>query len=467
MTLLLQILPLAALVVLLAAGRTGPLVSCLIAMALCLPAALADGLDAGGVTDFLAGSAAQGLWLAIVPVGIIAGGLVFHGAVSARGAAGETPIAARDVGDTLFTAAFLLGPFTETVTGFGVGTVFAIGLLRRAGIGGTQAALIGLVAQMLIPWGGLGPGTSVGAALAGISPQDLATRSAWQAGAVLLLLLPCFWVWSARAGHAVPWPTRLGQIGWVAATAALLIGGHYVAPWELCGLLATGTVLAVRLLAADPPQTWAAWRRVAGGGAPYLLLAAALMAQRLWVDAPSWHPFPALPALGLNHAMVAIWAVALLLLLLRPQRLTALADAARRARRPALALLGFVVLSRFLSGAGIPTALAHALAGGFGTAAPFAAPLLAGFAGFFGGTNVASNSAMMPLQAELGRIAGLDPIVLPAVQNGTPFLLVSAQLTAIAAGLAGGGATPASIWRLSWPIALIALAVGVASVAIG
>jgi hypothetical protein len=41
------------------------------------------------------------------------------------------------------------------------------------------------------------------------------------------------------------------------------------------------------------------------------------------------------------------------------------------------------------------------------------------------------------------------------------------QIAAIAAGLAGGDATPGRIWRHGWPIAAIALAVGVASVALG
>ena len=142
-------------------------------------------------------------------------------------------------------------------------------------------------------------------------------------------------------------------------------------------------------------------------------------------------------------------------------------EALARGRKPAIALFSFVILARVLSSAGIPQALARALAGSFGAAAPYAAPILAGAAGFFAGTNVASNAAMMPLQAALGRIAGMNPVVLPAVQNGTPFLLLSMQIVTIAAALAGGDATTARIWRLGWPIAVIALAVGMASVALG
>jgi lactate permease len=465
MMLFLQAAPLVALVLLLASGRAGAALSCLVAIALTLPPLLAQGQ--ARLPDFVLASTAQGLWLAIVPVGIISGGLVFHAAVSGEAKSGAPAIT--NVPDALFTAAFLLGPFTETVTGFGVGTVFALGTIRAAGVSGVPAALIALVAQALIPWGGLGPGTAIGAALAGIPAQALASRSAWQTAALLLLLLPAFWHWCRLAGHPVPTRQRAAQGGWVLATGALLIAWHHAAPWEVCGLLATGIALAAKKLHANPPRTAAMRRHAATAALPYALLALVLLASRLWRDAPALHPIASLPALPANHAMFALWLVALALLLARHGAASTglLAAALRRARLPAIALLMFVLLARFLSNAGIPQALALALSGGFGAAAPFAAPLLAGFAGFFAGTNVGANSAMMPLQAALGRLAGLGPTVLPAVQNGTPFLLLSPQLTTIAAALAGGGATPARIWRRAWPIALAALAVGMASVAMG
>jgi lactate permease len=465
MTLLIQSLPLLALVALMASGQASPAFACLAAMLLSLPAALLMLPGFAALPGFALAALAEGLWLAVIPVGIIAGGLVFHAAVARP--ARDTDRQAADVPDMVFTAAFLLGPFTESATGFGVGTVFAIGVLRRAGISGVFAALIGLTAQTFIPWGGLGPGTTVGAALADLPAQTLAARSAWQAASVLLLLVPAFWVWIARVGHPVPTGAKLAQIAWVAGTGALLILLHRAVPWELCGMLATGLMLTLKLLVTAPPRNRAGWAASLRAAAPYAALVIVLTGLRLWRGAPSWQPFPDLPGLPLNHAMVAIWLVALALLLLSRHRTTLLAEALGRGRKPAIALFSFVMLARVLASAGIPQALARALAGSFGTAAPYAAPILAGAAGFFGGTNVASNAAMMPLQAALGRIAGLDPVVLPAVQNGTPFLLLSMQIVVIAAGLAGGDATPGRIWRYGWPIAAIALAVGVASIALG
>lgn len=466
--LLIQALPLLALIALLASGRAGPALSCVVAILLSLPAAFMARPEASLLTGFLGRSLVEGLWLAIVPVGIIAGGLLFHACVAdlrreAPGAvAPDLPIA-----DRLFTAAFLLGPFSETVTGFGVGTVFAVSAVRAAGVTGAAAAAIGLMAQPLIPWGGLGPGTAIGAALAGVDPQAMALRNAMAVAPELLLLLTLFWWWCGLAGVAVPWATRMRQAGWVAAVGALLIAGHLVLPWELCGMMATGPVLAARLLMANPPRDAAARRGIAIATAPYALLVALLLGSRLWSAPPALHPFAGLPSLPLNHAVVALWIAALVLLVWTGRDGVFGLHALRRARKPAVALLAFVVLARVLTNAGIPTALAAGLVDGFGKAAPFAAPVIAAVAGFFAGTNVGSNSAVMPLQAALGRSAGLGELVLPAVQNGTLALIISPQLVAVASALAGGGVTPGAIWRIMWPVAIITLVIGTISVLIG
>ncbi len=467
MTLLIQALPLLALVALLGSGRATAITACLVALVLTLPAALMaiprEVAGAAWLGDYAVRSLGEGVWLALPPVGIVLGGLLFQTASARAGGdgRGEDPV------DTLFTGAFLLGGFTETVTGFGVGSVFALTAFRRVGVTGTVAAAIALFSQLLIPWGGLGPGTSVGAALAGVLPQAMASRNALMLAVELPLLLPLFWALCRKAGHPVPAAAKARQCGWLLAEGAILVLAHRLVAWEVCGLLATGSVLVVRLLIASPPRGAAGWRTALHQAAPYALLAGVLLGSRMWTDVPRLTPFPGLPALPLNHAMVGLWLVSLGLALARGGAGAAVIGVLRRGWRPAVALMLFVLLARFLVHAGVPQALAMALAGAFGSAAPFASPLLAGAAGFFAGSNVGSNSAMMPLQAELGRVAGLGPLVLPTVQNGTLFLLLSPQVCAIASGLAGDGATPRGIWRLSWPIFLIAIVVGLGFVAAG
>lgn len=463
MVLLVQSIPLLVLVGVLAVARRGPVVACLTAMVASIPAFLivqpADALGA-----FVLGSLAEGSWLAVVPVGIVAAGLVFHGAIVGQESA---PAERGDVGDRLFTAAFLLGPFMETVTGFCVGAIFALGVMRKAGVAPVPAAAMALLTLALIPWGGLGPGTAVGAAISGVPGQTLGLRNAWIVAAELPLLLMLFWRWSAGAGHAMRPDQMIRQMAWVVALGAALVFWHYHAPWELCGVLATGPLLALRLLLAAPPRDRQAWWAAVRGAAPYLLLAGILLGSRLWQEAPAWQPYPGLPPLALNHAVVAIALVALMVALAQTRPGAVIGQGLFRAWRPALALLMFVVLSRFLSNAGIPQALAHALVDALGSAAPFAAPVLAGVSAFFAGTNVGSNSTMMPLQSELGRLAGMNPAALPAIQNGTLFLLLAPQVVGMVAGLAGKGVQPAAIWRVSWPVAGVSMLIGLAAVAIG
>jgi len=466
MTLLVQALPLIVLVGLLASGRTGPMPACAAAIVLTLPAALLalpDGL--GGLPGFVAASLSQGLFLALIPVGVMAGGLLFHAATGRPERPGiETT---RSHAGVLFDAAFLLGPFTEAVTGFGVGSVFAIGALRRIGLAGTAAAAIAMLAQIIVPWGGLGPGTSVGAALAGIPAQAMALRNAVQLSAALPFLLLLFWYYASLVGVTITARERLGHVFWLACFAALLVGCHYVVPWEVSGLLATGPLLALRLLRAHPPRGAGGWWQAGTAAAPYLLLAAMLLARPLWQHPPSWQPFGDLPALPLNHAMVALWVAALALLAARRDGLAIAGQALRRMPRTALVLLLFVLLARTLGNAGVPQALAAALAHAFGGLAPYAGPLLAAGGAFVTGTNTGGNSAMMPLQSALGRAAGLAPTVLPAVQNSSLTLLMAPQLTAVVVHLAGGGANLGAVWRLSWPVALIGILIGMAAVAIG
>ena len=464
--LLIQSLPLIVLVLLLATGRAGPVLSCLAALVCALPAVwLGLGDPAREFSPFLGAALLQGLWLAAIPVGIICAGLIFHAGVDPGGAQDRPARPAS--ADAAFDASFLLGMFTEAATGFGVGTVFAVGALRRLGLVGTPAAAIALMAQRGFPWGGLGPGTAIGAALAGIDAQEMSLRNAEVLAPSFLMLLPLFWWWCRMLGLATPLRVMVRQAFWIAVLGGLLLAGHFVLPWQLCGMTASGLVLSARLLLADPPKGRADLARLARSAFPYVLLAGLLLASQFWKNAPAFRPFPDMPALPMNHAMVSM-GIAALVLFIRAGKSPRLAQAAlQRGRRPAVALLGFVVLARVLANAGIPVALASALVAAFGSAAPFAAPILAAVAGFFTGTNVGGNSAMMPLQAALGRASGLGPLVLPGIQNGSLALVISPQLTAVASSLMGGGVTPAKLWRIMWPVAAVGVFAGGVSILIG
>ena len=466
MILLLQAAPLILLAGLLAARR-GPIPAVAAAIAASLPAAWVTLPESIALPGFLAAEMPRALWLAFIPTAVVTGGLALHDGLAARRVA-PPPLADSD---PLFTAAFLLGPFAENLTGFGVGVVFALGAARRAGLSGAPSVAIALFALVLVPWGGLGPGTVLGAALAHVPVQDMALRTALCSAVWLLPMLALFWRIAARAGRPVPPSRRMTQCGWVVALGALLTGAHLVLPFEVAGLAATGPLLAIRLARGLDLRRPEVRRGAFGAAWPYAALAAVLLATRFWSTAPTLGPFADLPDFPLTHAAVVLWIASLTLLFRDGHGARRLATVLRRAARPALTILLYVVFARLMAASGTSTALATAFAGAFGTAAPYAAPLLGVAAGLVAGTNVGSNATMMPIQAALGRLAGLPAPLLPAVQNftGSSSCLLAPQMLAVATALTPSSErpSPAAIWRLMWPALPATVAVGLAAVALG
>lgn len=463
MILLLQAAPLVLLLGLLLSGRAGPVPAVLAALVAAAPAVLAS-VPVADAAVLLASETLRGAFLALKPIGVVAGGLLFHAAVTREAAAAPTRPDPRRV----FVATMLAGAFLESVTGFAVGAVFALSSLRGMGIGGAPAGAMALLSLTLVPWGALGPGTALGAALAGLPAQTIAAATAWPNAIWILLLAPLRWRLSALAGLPVPPRERLVQAAALIAMAALLVVLHAVLPFEVIGIVAPGLPLLVLLWRLDPPRGAAGWRRAAGLLAPYLGLTAALLAAQSWTAAPAWAPFPDLPGLPITHVAVILWLVAGLLLLRRGDGGAAAARALARARRPALAMLLYVVLARWLSASGIAAALAEALAGALGQAAPYAVPVLGLAAGIVTGSNVGAASALMPVQQALGAAAGLPALLAPALQNfaGSAGAGMSFAATAMVCGLLGDGTRPAQLWRLLWPSMLAVLALGWLSVAL-
>jgi len=440
-TLALQALPLALLLGLLVSGRATPVPAVLVALAASLPAVL---LAVDAPLPFLLEETARGAFLALKPILVVAGGLLFHAAVTRhatapRAADQAAPRAFVNQSSRAFVVTLLGGAFLECVTGFAVGAVFALASLRGLGLRGAPAGALALLALTLVPWGGLGPGTALGAALTGLPAQDLAAATALPNAAWLLLLGPVFWRLCAAAGVVVTAREKAAQTATLALMAAMLVGLHALLPFEVVGILVTGGPLLFWLWRLDPRVDGAALRRLA----PYAVLTAALLAARAIPDPPAWQPFADAPA-------------------------TARA-AMSRARRPALAMLLYVVLARWLAGGGIAASLAGALAAALGEAAPYGVPVLGLVSGMVTGSNVGSNAALMPVQAALGAAAGLPPLAAPGLHNfaGSAGAGMSFAVTAMICGLLADGTRPTQLWRLLAPSLAAVLLIGWLSLALG
>lgn len=458
MILSLQAAPLLVLAALLLTGRAGPVVAVLAALAVAVPAALASlPADQAGV-PFLLAEALRGAYLAAQPMAIVVGGLLFHAAV-ARGT--ETATHAPDP-RRIFIATMLMGAFMESVTGFAVGAVFALASLRAMGIGGAPAGALALLSLCLVPWGGLGPGTLLGATLVGLPAQEIARVASWPNAAWLLVLGPVLWRLCRAAGVIVPAREKAAQMAMLLVVATILVAAHAALPFEIIGILATGIVLVFALWRLDPPCGQEAWRRAAAAMAPYVVLTAALLAARAIPDPPALEPWPDLPAFRLTHVSIVLCCVAIGLLLMREAPRALAQGALARAGRPALVLLLYVLLARWLSGSGATAALAQAAADALGPFAAYAVPPLGLLSGIVTGSNVGSNAALMPMQHRLGIAAGLTPALAPGLHNfaGAAGAGMSFGVCALICGLLGDGTKPVAIWRLLLPSLIAVVVIG-------
>jgi lactate permease len=459
MNLALQALPLLLLISLLFSGRVAPVPAVLAALGAAIPAALVSLPSHIALPGFLGEQMLRGAYLALQPMGVVLAGLLFYAAVSgASGTQDQAPATARRV----FIATLLLGTFMESVTGFAVGAVFALATLRGMGIIGAPAGAMALLALCLIPWGGLGPGSLLGAALIGLPAQDVMRITALPNALWLLLLGPVLWRLCAAAGLAVPAAEKLAQMGYLLAVAALLVSCHWLLPFEVIGVIATGLPLIFALWRLDPPQDGAAWRRAISRLAPYALLTLALLAARAVPNPPAWRPFADLPAFAITHVSLVLGVVALLLLARRAGAVALAQGAIKRGIRPAMIMLLYVLLARWMGESGATAALAREAAAALGPLAPYAVPPLGLMAGIVTGTNVGSNAALMPVQYKLGLAAGLPPALAPGVHNfiGAAGAGMSFAVTGMICGLLADGTKPDQLWRLLWPSLAAVLVLG-------
>lgn len=453
MTLLLQAAPLLALLLLLATGRAGPLAACGVALALALPAIAMTLPEGAGLLAFLRDATLRAAFLALQPMAVVAGGLLFHAAVqpAADGAAREANAA------RIFAVTLPMGCFLESVTGFAVGAVFALAALRAMGIGGAVAVALALQGLVMVPWGGLGPGTALGAVLAGVPAQDAVALTAWPNAAWLIALAPVMWWLQARAGVVVSGREKAMQALMLTVLAVSLVALHRVLPFEVIGVVTSGGVTIWALWRADPPRDLTAALRMSW---PYLLLTICLLGARLVPDPPALRPFAELPAFPMTHVAVVLWVVSAGLLLARGDGLARGMAALKRAQKPALAMLLYVTLGRWLAGSGIALALATALIEGKGDYAAYAITPLGFASGFITGSNVGANAALMPVQAALGQVLGLPVLLAPALHNfaGAAGAGMSIAGTAMLCALLADGTRPVQVWRLMLPsMALVML----------
>ena len=432
-------------------------------------------------------SLSRGLWIGMTIAPYILGGLLFWQMAARSGAAppadtdastangvsdagpqaGATPLARRRL---LFLACFLVGPFAESATGFGVGMLGTVALLRPLGIAPGHLMVFALLSQTMIPWGAMGSGTMLAAAYARIPATELGLYSMVPVTLLMLVWLPLFWRTARRAGLSAPIGECVREAAWIAAALALLApAALYLGP-ETALLAIYGPLIVLRYLAdgsVDRQSLGATVRKVL----PYVLLIGGLVLSRLqpslrdllrscWMitpfdDLPAWSPF--------FHAGSWLLIGGILTGLVRGQGQLLGHEAGlawTTGKHAVLAVFLFAMMAEVLSAAGISRAIAEGMFAALQEGAILATPPLASLFGILTNSGNAPNSLFMPSQIELAIQAGLSIPVVAALQHvaGTSMGFFSPVRMSIAAGLSHGVGQERAVYLTLLPYAGIALA---------
>ena len=484
--LLLWSLPAVLVVAAIASGRCNTTMAALLGLLAALPITVLTGpaaLDGSGLSLALL----RGLWIGATIAPYILGGLLFWqtampatdaAAVPATGASsiGASSIGASSVGAApangdrvrrrqLFFACFLIGPFAESATGFGVGMLGTVALLRGLALSPRYLMMFALVSQTLIPWGGMGSGTMLAAAYARMPAAELGLYCIIPVSLLMAAWLPLFWRLAARAGLAASAAERLGEAGWIITGLTLLALATAALGPETALLAAWGPLIVARYLIDKRPDRQALLA-TARRMTPYVLLIGCLVATRLQ---PEWRaaltqfgriaPFPDLPSWSpLFHAGSWLLLGALLLALRGGAgRLVIEAQSAwRTGRQAVLTVFLFAMMAETLAAGGISQAVAERLFAAWQAGALLVTPLLAGGFGILANSGNAPNSLLMPAQLAMAQQAGVSLAAAAALLHvaGTSMSLFSPVRMSIAAQLARGRGEERAAYGLMLPFAL-------------
>jgi lactate permease len=423
-------------------------------------------------------SAASGAWLALLVGAVILGGLFFRDIVAGHDPAGEPPpVPAALRRRQLYLTCFLIGPFAESATGFGVGQVAIAPALRSLGLTPLHAVLLGLFSQMLVPWGALANGTIVGAELSGLPAAVLGVHSAALTVPLLLGWLVLFWRMAAAAG--VPGTRRdlYAELAWTLLAAALLILCNFALGPEVAALAALGPLIVARFVAGGP-RTAHGWRAALRVALPYAALIAGLAAtrampsfNRFLTEAVAVRPFAdGATWLPLLHPASWLVMVALATALAAGRAATiagALERAWLRAAKPILAIVLFLAMAQVMVSSGMAGGLAKGLTSSLGPAAVLATPLIAAFFGFLTSSGSAANGLLMPAQAAFARESGLSLPWLAAIQNvgAAAATMLCPVRVGMGCALAGRPEVERLVYARAWPLGIPPLAVLVVAAA--
>ncbi|WP_105373345.1 L-lactate permease [Neorhizobium huautlense] len=463
-------LPALIVIALLASGRASTLGAAIIGLLVAVVVALTAAPERFQLFDG-AFALLRGAWIGWIVVPYILGGLLFW-QMAIRPGDAAMPVEGLQRNRQgrrrlLFSACFLIGPFSESATGFGVGIVGTMLLLRKLDLQPVPLMAFSLISQTMILWGGMGNGAIVAGAFSHSDPTALAVNASFFQLALNVLWLPMFWRMAEKAGVGAPIREHLSEVLWLGGSILLLIAATHALGPEVAMLCAYGPVIVLRYVADERPdkeRMLEAMERMT----PFALLIGWLLASRLvlplsqflqqtgrlepFVGAPGWSPlFHAGTWLTFGALLCALFYGHVSSLKLQAR------EAWKTGRLSVLAIIIFSMMAEILSSSGIASALAEGMHAAIGTGALACLTLISAAFGALANSGNAANGLFMGSQVSLATEAGLNVAAVIALQHTAALALnlISPVRMSIVCSLAGCAGRERAVYRAMMPFAVV------------
>ncbi len=322
-----------------------------------------------------------------------------------------------------------LAPFTESVSGFGVGTLLIIPIFQALNYSLMQSAVLGMLGQMAVPWGGLALGTSLGAQLTNLDPHWLGANTAL----ITAPLPPMYAVFSLWISGGIQAVRRRWQIAVV--TGSLLsfsLWAFSLFPGiELAGILGGIVVILFLIFISRKSKvrgSMGSFHELKKAMLPYTILTLLMLASRLIIPLKNWlqtHLILSLFTKDFNLPLLYnpgafLLMTSLLTLIIfkikKSEFWEILHQSYKKFVPGAIAISCFLCVSSVMQASGMSSELGE-VAASVGDYYQWIAPTLAAFGGWLTGSNVGSNALFSELQEQISLNSGLFLPWLMAAQN--------------------------------------------------
>lgn len=304
-------------------------------------------------------------------------------------------------------------PFMESVTGFGVSLLIGLPLTSAFGFTAYRAALITLMGIVIGPWGSMGPGTLLGAELAGqpLTEFGLATAVLNVPAVIISGMVTAF----IAARHAKVGGTKLA--GYLAVGAASGLG---LALLVLVSNLLLGTPVAGAVASAIMTVLWLLVVRKGkllpgpgGSIVPYAVLVFGTIAGQLITspfDTAWWTEIVSSPA------VYAFAGVGVALLQYRQPATGLAASAFKLWLNTGVPTALYILFGVVMQGGHIAETLAQSLAT-LGAGYLFLMPVVGALGGYMTASGTGTNAMFGPTQVAVGTQLDIDPQWSMAMNN--------------------------------------------------